>query len=470
MTLKEINLCNTHTNCKQCKNFKHCIGFAQLLEKHGYNAAYSHFDYRTNLKNKKIRAYVLDPEKISRHGFFPFVNFTKKETKYSAELPDHIKYKERQLFYASHLDRCIYQYYSFLINEKYNAYSTEHGLDDVAIAYRNNSDKCNIHCAKEAFDFLKSTTKSLIIINDFTSYFDNLDHQYLTKMLCKLLNVDVLPADYAAVMKNITKFSWLEWADIIEASGNNITTPKLKTKLNSQDRLLDRHQFRKAQKLIHKNTKTYGIPQGSPISATLANIYLMDFDVELKSLVESHQGTYKRYCDDTIVILPYTNEEEKALLKAQYDKILAKYNGIIYIKPKKTEIASYDNGCITTTDNKKFIDYLGFRFCDNQITMRPRSITRYFYRLKRYARRIYNNLNIPTHISYSDIYKRFSDYYSDDSFGNFISYTKKADRIIGLEHDKPLQCIIKNNKMYIRKAIKKYGTIIPRSEPCSKAA
>lgn len=110
LSLKKINLCNQYgTICKNCNKFNSCIKFAKFFEKHNQNAGYAHFDYRTSLSNPKTRAYVMNPEKVKRHGFFPFINFTKKETKYNKELPDHIKYKERELYYAAHMDRCIYQ-------------------------------------------------------------------------------------------------------------------------------------------------------------------------------------------------------------------------------------------------------------------------------------------------------------------------------------------------------------------------
>ena len=464
--LKKINLCNQYTKkCKECTNFNSCINFANFFEKHKETASYAHFDYRTSLANPKTRKYIMNPEKVKKHGFYPFVNFTKKETKYSKEIPDHIKYKERELYYAAHLDRCIYQYYAHLINTAYNEYSKEKNLDNVAIAYRNNSSKTNIHCAKEAFEFLKTKQEALIIINDFTSFFDKLDHEYLKKMMNKILKTETLPDDYHAIWKNITKFSWLEWEDIVKGAGLTLETGKLKTKLNSQSKLLERHEFRKIQKYINKNTKSYGIPQGSPISAVLANIYMAEFDDEMNNFITKHQGIYKRYSDDTIVIIPIQKKEEINYLIENYNKIIQKYSNYVTIKPEKTEIATYQNNQIQQLNSKaKFIDYLGFRFRDGKIYMRPRSITRYFYRLKRQAKRIFNDCNTPTHISYKDIYTKFSDcYVSDNSYGNFISYAKKADKILNLEQDTALQKILKYNKMYIRKAINKYSTIIRKA-------
>ncbi|WP_431216292.1 reverse transcriptase domain-containing protein [Puia sp. P3] len=52
-----------------------------------------------------------------------------------------------------------------------------------------------------------------------------------------------------------------------------------------------------------KNGKPVGIPQGLPISANLANLYLLEFDKEiLKEIVNASGGFYRRYSDDILVI------------------------------------------------------------------------------------------------------------------------------------------------------------------------
>lgn len=36
--------------------------------------------------------------------------------------------KVRNIYYASHIDRYIYQYYAAILNDKYNEYATMHGF------------------------------------------------------------------------------------------------------------------------------------------------------------------------------------------------------------------------------------------------------------------------------------------------------------------------------------------------------
>ncbi len=59
-----------------------------------------------------------------------------------------------------------------------------------------------------------------------------------------------------------------------------------------------------------------GIPQGSPISAILSNIYMIDFDVKMKEFISKVNGKYYRYCDDILCIAPivYKSKIEKFII------------------------------------------------------------------------------------------------------------------------------------------------------------
>src|SRR5690606_15456797 len=54
---------------------------------------------------------------------------------------------------------------------------------------------------------------------------------------------------------------------------------------------------------FNKNGCQIGIPQGLPISATLSNIYLYDFDSSIVNEIVVHKNAYyRRYSDDIIII------------------------------------------------------------------------------------------------------------------------------------------------------------------------
>jgi retron-type reverse transcriptase len=59
--------------------------------------------------------------------------------------------------------------------------------------------------------------------------------------------------------------------------------------------------------------KTAGIPQGTPISAVLANIYMLEFDKVIHNWLSARGGVYRRYSDDMLFIC--RKEDEKSLLK-----------------------------------------------------------------------------------------------------------------------------------------------------------
>ena len=83
----------------------------------------------------------------------------------------------------------------------------------------------------------------------------------------------------------------------------------------------------KKKKCIHVNRNLEnGIPQGSPISGVLANIYMMEFDLAMKHLIEEeNNGLYMRYSDDIIIVLPNI---EEGVFKKIYDSIINEINAI----------------------------------------------------------------------------------------------------------------------------------------------
>ena len=94
------------------------------------------------------------------------------------------KEKIRDICYSAHIDRCIYQYYSFLLNSLYNERVALDGFSAAAVAYRTDLHENNIHFSKRAFDFIKTNAPVYVMIGDFTGFFDNLDHTYLKKQWC----------------------------------------------------------------------------------------------------------------------------------------------------------------------------------------------------------------------------------------------------------------------------------------------
>ena len=81
---------------------------------------YKHIDKVVNIRD--VIDKVKDKEYIKKHSFFPFISYTLKFKKFCSEVDEnthqHWKFKERPIKYASHIDRCIYQWYSYNLNNK----------------------------------------------------------------------------------------------------------------------------------------------------------------------------------------------------------------------------------------------------------------------------------------------------------------------------------------------------------------
>ena len=448
-TQKEYNQCQQPISCHNCSSNQICQAWVDFVKHHNDTKPYAHFDLRVSLSMPSIRKYVMDRTKIVTHSFYPFIHFEKKNSRYGKKGPK----KPRELYYCSHLDRCVYQRYAFLLNYQYNIWACENNIDDVAIAYRDSLGKNNIDFAKDAFDAIRSFPQCFILVGDFTNFFDNLEHQYLKKMMCEVLGVERLPQDYFSVFKNITRFSSWDWKDIVKAAGENIAERGIRKKINSKDTVLNKEQFQESKKDIKKNVSGVGVPQGSPISAVLSNIYMIKFDKDIKRYVASKGGIYMRYSDDFIIVLPYERDAEIADFTSYIFSYVESMKGLIDLQKEKTSCYTYKDEVIYEGDQPSSINYLGFLFDGKNIRIRPRAITKYYYRMRRKANTIGRSnwtSSKGRHISAKELYSIYS---RNDEKQTFIDYAKKAKRILKL-NDQEADALIKHHKRKIAMAIK----------------
>lgn len=448
-TQKEYNQCQQPISCHNCSSNQICQAWVDFVKHHNDTKPYAHFDLRVSLSMPSIRKYVMDRSKIVTHSFYPFIHFEKKNSRYGKKGPK----KPRELYYCSHLDRCVYQRYAFLLNYQYNIWACENNIDDVAIAYRDNLGKNNIDFAKDAFEAIRSFPQCFILVGDFTNFFDNLEHQYLKKMMCEVLGVERLPQDYFSIFKNITRFSSWDWKDIVKAAGENIEERGIRKKINSKDTVLNKEQFQKSKKDIKKNVSGVGVPQGSPISAVLSNIYMIEFDKDIKRYVASKGGIYMRYSDDFIIVLPYERDTEIADFTSYIFSYVESMKGLVDLQKEKTSCYTYKNEVVYEGDRPSSINYLGFLFDGKSIRIRPRAITKYYYRMRRKAHTIGRSnwtSSKGRHISAKELYSIYS---RNDKKQTFIDYAKKAKGILKL-NDQEADALIKHHKRKIAMAIK----------------
>lgn len=423
---------------------------------------YTHFDSKVSLG--QVWDYINDPRKIAKHGFYPFIHYTLSFPKYNKESENKIKIKTREICYSAHIDRYIYQYYGFKLNQYYNSRVKNDNLENSAIAYRDNLHKNNIHFAKSAIDFIRSKVECYVIIGDFTKFFDSLDHGYLKKMICNLLSTEKLPPDYYAVFRNITKYSTWNLVDLLELNGFENKRKDIEA-FNKLERAISLDRFKELKKeYVKPNKDGFGIPQGSAISAVLSNIYMLDFDKLINDFVVENHGLYMRYSDDFIVILPKKNLE---YFKIQFEHIHKIIRSVprVQLEPEKTQIFEYCNGNLKSCnevilDNvkngKNFMNYLGFTFDGQTVSLRAKTVSKYYYRLYRKLKTVVKSSGVTkrgNRISCKNVYLKYSIKGAAVSDGNFITYVKKAERIF--RNEKAVALVSKRHMQKIRKQLNK---------------
>ncbi len=391
---------------------------------------YLHFDPPVGYK--RARRIVTSPKKVARHSFYPFITYYVTSKKIKHDKSTGIlkkKTKNRPIAYASHLDSHIYSYYASKLSELYENALLEKGIGDSVLAFRR-LDKSNVEFAAAAFDEIRKQGDCSAVALDISGFFDNLDHEILKKSWTSLINEPILPSDHYAVFKSLTKFSSVNKELLYTKLGVSLNNPKKDGRKKLCDPVVFRKEIR-SNGLVETNKNTYGIPQGSPISALLSNIYMIKFDVAARKETEKVGGIYFRYCDDMLFIVP-TKHRNRVVGFAR--KIIKELR--IDINPDKTELRDFRevNGVLSCD---KPIQYLGFTYDGQQILIRSTALARYSEKMKRGVRfakatmrkrnraRIQRGEN-PKQLYRQEIYNR----YSHLGKRNFIRYGIRAADIM----------------------------------------
>jgi len=341
---------------------------------------------------------VTSSENLKKYGFLPFIKKNTRQRRYrepphdykysslrggrDQKLFPHIKY--RPIMYAGHEDACIFSFYSFCLEQLYEAELINRQLQNNVIAYRSIDGKSNIDFAKEAFLELINRTEYDCIMIDVKSFFDTINHELLFKQWDTLL-----PGGFKAnaedkiIYENITAYRHINLNESVQtlrrAGCKYIFRERGCLKLC---RLQDYNKHLK--KSVRKNKSGRGIPQGSPISGMLANIYLLDFDQTMRQLiVNKYGGVYQRYSDDIFIVCP----------RGLATKIYKKTN-VALAKEKLTLGINKTEAFTKTSDQKQLLNithqleptvsakrtaaqYLGFHFEGEHIILRPSTLSKH---------------------------------------------------------------------------------------------
>lgn len=475
---------------------------------------YPHIGKPLTRKNDShwVLKYVTSPTKVAEHKFTPLLHKSIHQRKYRPNkgAPKLNGKRERTvqeskvrpIFYASHLDSILYSYYSHILTNAYEKYLNGKDFGVSAVAYRkipigpsSKSNKSNIEFAYEAFSFIEKnkSQKLSIIVADVTKFFDNLDHRILHRMWKQVLGTHDLPKDHYNIYKSLIKKRFVNETDLFRKFKNklivergipnneNKTTLKSKKVKNIWNLKKERvvayctkeDFFNNATSLIRvektcshqhkicrKKCEDKGIPQGTPMSATLANIYMINFDKIIYNKVKAKGGYYQRYSDDLIIVCNQLDETYFNDLIRTSIEDLVKLN----IQTKKTNIYRYEKvkkdfigGIVdekNTVSNHKHLEYLGFEYNGENVKVKTVGFSKFYRSMKRsFARGVHfasQPHNKTNKLFEQRLYKRFTyrgakrrQIYKPDLktgegyvktkeqyWGNYISYLEKANSIM----------------------------------------
>lgn len=361
---------------------------------------YPHFDPQISVA--EAVALATDPTRVAKHTFYPFMLFNTRWTKFAAKGAVG-KEKSRPIRYSARADSYIFSYYRHTLSEAYEASLIKAGISDCVLAYRRlrtgaGEGKCNIHFAKDAFERVIAAGDCAVVALDISSFFEHLDHDRLRAKWCGLIKQSSLPPDHERVFHAVTRYAVVEKKSVYERLGyfgekrrDSKGNPIFGYLISFRDipsQLCTGKQFREkiaggngAKSLIQVNFKSYGIPQGSPISDLLANLYLFDFDLAMRDVVAAVNGSYFRYSDDILLIVPGGPSEGLSLMRRAQD-LIKSHGRKLRIKEEKCSVFAFKAQGVGQTfrlihgsQGKNGLEYLGFRFDGKRVYIRDSTLS-----------------------------------------------------------------------------------------------
>lgn len=391
---------------------------------------------------QKYYRLITDEKYIEKYAFYPLIHTNIIDRKYKKAdsekhrntgrrhchtleetgRPDKSN-KLRPLHYASHMDALVYGYYKDILDELYEKKLGENSkLNSAVNAYRkieiseeNKKGKSTIHFAKEAFDEIKkrgSDDEVCVLTFDLKSFFPSLNHQFLKQKWKWLLGVNELPKDHYNVFKACTKFRYVLLDDLRIRNNRNgrksgfdeSKLAKIRKEKGYKCFFESNEEFRRAigegklrvykNPFYSKDKINIGIPQGLPISALLANLYLYDFDLKIvNELVEDMDVYYKRYSDDIVVVCKPNQAEfiEKYIYDlVKESKVKVSENKTEKFIFRKVSFSPKNHGERLTcfkVDKKSLKEvetpllYLGFEFRGYKTVIKSANLSRYYRKI-----------------------------------------------------------------------------------------
>jgi len=452
------------------------------------------------LSQRQAKQLVSTASAVASHAFMPFLQRNQRWTKFALKGtdPDEVTTKDRPILYASRRDSYIFSHYRGILNLLYESEVARLGLQGCVLAYRKiplqggRGGKCNIHFACEAFQLIRNTGNCIAVALDVRKFFEHLDHQHIKKMWLRLLptstyrrNAPVLPDDHFKIFRAVTQYSFINRDQAYNKLG--LIGERYSSKgekeigyLRKRDdfplKICSSKDFReKLADVIQVNPDPFGIPQGSPISDLLANLYMLDFDAAMSATAARERGRYFRYSDDILLILPTrtTTSWENAITSVE--DILKQTAPRLELKSEKTQVYEYQrlasgedqsNRSLRAKRPPDGLEYLGFRYDGRRVFLRNSTVSGIRRKITGVANRMARRLakQNPTMslkqlidlFNYSVLIARFGRVKDFDTEGKkytswtFWTYVMRSSKIFG-QIAKPILRQTSDYKAFARK-------------------
>jgi RNA-directed DNA polymerase len=214
---------------------------------------YLHFD--EPLPAKAAELLATSPSRVASWAFMPMLHWTIQALKVKRKADGVLEKKppkDREISYAAHKDAAIYAYYGHILGLRYEKEIAALGINDCITAFRQDSGRCSIDFAMEAFEWIRAKGECVALAFDIKGFFDNLDHVNLKTEWSNILKVDRLPDDHFAVFRSLTKFVFVDRLAVFKEFEISAHNPRA----NNRTRICSPEEFRervRGKNLIQKN-------------------------------------------------------------------------------------------------------------------------------------------------------------------------------------------------------------------------
>lgn len=390
----------------------------ELIQKR-HPRRYLHFDKPILSLTKNIWRKITNGKNIETHSFFPLLYSPQRNRIYKKDpitKTKKVQWKDRPINYPSHYDSLIYSWYTHQIEHFYEEKIKEANLGESVIAYRKQG-KSNLDFALEVINFIKTLPECTTLALDIKGFYDNLDSSTLKRVWKNNFNLKDLPKDHYAVFKSITQYSYVRAREIRKLKK---TAKESKTKFILNGGTLK--WLRENDKI--KQKKNAGIPQGTPISCALSNLYMLNFDKAVSKKVFELKGLYRRYSDDILIICPDKNslKELEVFINSEIQNLK------LEIQDTKTERLFFSrNGetiiCINEENKPSYLQYLGVVFNGKDSGLRHKGYAKFERKMKNaIVRKIIQSQELKMPLFKRKIY----EHYSPLGKQNYTKYAKRA--------------------------------------------